>query len=136
VVLNCWVTETNDTLYVSKVSLFGQGIADYNPLNKNRRESLEELRTGDGRSVPARLKAEILREIDRLELVLLQISEVEAERDEIIGQVVLVIRFLNKDPCSSDHLLRRNLQDLAHQRPDGTSCPYYKKTIYSAGRVG
>src|SRR5947209_15246792 len=32
--------------------LFGQGIANYNPLNKNRRERLKELRTGDGRSVP------------------------------------------------------------------------------------
>ena len=64
--------------------LFGQGIANYNPLNKNRRECLEELRTGDGRSVPARLKAEILREIGRLELVLRQISEVEAERDQML----------------------------------------------------
>jgi len=64
--------------------LFGQGITNYNPLHKTRRESLEELRTGDGRSVPAHLKAEILREIDRLELVLRQISEVEAERDEML----------------------------------------------------
>jgi transposase len=64
--------------------LFGQGITSYNPLHKNRRESLEGLRTGDGRSVPAHLKAEILREIDRLELVLRQISEVEAERDEML----------------------------------------------------
>src|SRR6266446_5851328 len=64
--------------------LFGQGIVNYNPLNKNRRVCLEELRTGDGRWVPARLKAEILREIDRLELVLRQISEVEAERDEML----------------------------------------------------
>src|SRR5437868_12293775 len=64
--------------------LFGQGIANYNPLNKNRRERLKELRTGDGRSVPVRLEAEILREIDRLELVLRQISEVEAERDEML----------------------------------------------------
>src|SRR5204863_3797733 len=43
--------------------LFGQGISNYNPLNKNRRECLEELRTGDGRALPAHLKAEILREI-------------------------------------------------------------------------
>src|SRR6478672_9771712 len=64
--------------------LFGQGIANYNPLNKNRRECLEELRTGDGCPMPARLKAEILREIDRLELVLRQISQVEAERDEML----------------------------------------------------
>ena len=64
--------------------LFGQGITNYNPLHKNRREDLEELQTGDGRPVPAHLKAEILREIDRLELVLRQISEVEAERDEML----------------------------------------------------
>jgi transposase len=64
--------------------LFGQGITNYNPLHKSRRECLQELRTGDGRSLPARLKAEILREIDRLELVLRQISEVEAERDEML----------------------------------------------------
>ena len=64
--------------------LFGQGITNYNPLHKNRRTGLEELRTGDGRALPAHLKAEILREIDRLELVLRQISEVEAERDEML----------------------------------------------------
>jgi transposase len=64
--------------------LFGQGITNYNPLHKNRRECLEELRTGDGCSVPAHLKLEILREIDRLELVVRQISEVEAERDEML----------------------------------------------------
>jgi len=64
--------------------LFGQGITNYNPLHKNRRECLEELRTGDGRSMPAHLKSEILREIDRLELVIRQIGEVEAERDEMV----------------------------------------------------
>jgi hypothetical protein len=64
--------------------LFGQGITNYNPLHTNRRKCLEQLRTGDGRPVPAHLKVEILREIDRLELVLRQISEVEAERDELL----------------------------------------------------
>ena len=34
--------------------------------------------------MPVHLKAEILREIDRLELVLRQINEVEAERDEML----------------------------------------------------
>src|SRR5947209_12575249 len=65
--------------------LFGQGITNYNPLHKNRRKDLEELRTGDGHPVPVHLKAEILREIDRLELVLRRINEVEAERDEMQG---------------------------------------------------
>jgi transposase len=64
--------------------LFGQGITNYNPLHKNRRKGLEELRTGDGHPVPVHLKTEILREIDRLELVLRQINEVETERDEML----------------------------------------------------
>jgi transposase len=64
--------------------LFGQGITNYNPLHKNRRENLEALRTGDGGSVPAHLKSQILREIDRLELVLRQIGEVETERDQML----------------------------------------------------
>src|SRR4029077_16958462 len=64
--------------------LFGQGITNYNPLHKNRREGLEELRTGDGPSVPAPLKLEILLQIDRVWLVFRQIGEVEAERDEML----------------------------------------------------
>jgi transposase len=34
---------------------------------------LETLRTGDGRELPRRLKTQILRELDRLELLLSQI---------------------------------------------------------------
>src|SRR6202008_4774982 len=63
--------------------LFGQGISNYNPLHKNRRECLEELRTGDGRPVPAHLTAEVLREIDRLELGLPQSNEGGTQRDEM-----------------------------------------------------
>src|ERR1700740_2621721 len=62
--------------------LFGQGITNYNPLHKNRRKNLEALRTGDGRSVPAHLKSAILREIDRLELVLRPNREGENKRGE------------------------------------------------------
>src|ERR1700745_1996844 len=64
--------------------LFGQGIPNYNPLHKNRRKGLEKLRTGDGHPVPVHLKAEILREIDRLELVLRHLNEVEAKPDEML----------------------------------------------------
>jgi len=42
---------------------------------------LDALRTGDGRPLPPRLKAELLREIDLIELLLRQIAEVETERD-------------------------------------------------------
>jgi transposase len=61
--------------------LFAQGISDYEPLHRSRRERLEELTTGDGRPLPAHLKAQIGRELDRLELLLRQLKAVEAERD-------------------------------------------------------
>lgn len=63
--------------------LFAQGISHYEPLLRWRRERLEELRTGDGRPLPEHLKAQIERELDRLELVLQQIKHVEAERDAL-----------------------------------------------------
>ena len=58
-----------------------QGIYDVQPLRRDRWERLDELRTGDGRDVPLRLRREIEREFKRLELVLEQIAAVEAERD-------------------------------------------------------
>ena len=61
--------------------LSGQGITDYEPLQRDRRAQLDALRTGDGRQLPTRLKAEVLREIEVVELLMRQISEVEAERD-------------------------------------------------------
>jgi len=64
--------------------LFTQGIRDYQPVNRDRRQRLDELRTGDGRPLSRHLKAEICRELDRLELLLTQIKAVEAERDALI----------------------------------------------------
>src|SRR5207237_8179987 len=51
-------------------ALFNQGLA---------------LQTGDGRPLPKHLKTQIGRELDRLELLLEQIKEVEAERDALLG---------------------------------------------------
>jgi transposase len=65
--------------------LFAQGITDYEPLPRKRRERLEELRTGDGRPLPTHLKAQIGRELDRLELTLQQIKSVETERDAVLS---------------------------------------------------
>jgi transposase len=66
--------------------LFAQGIGDYEPLHRNRRERLEELITGDGRPLPECLKAQISRELDRLELVIEQVKAVEAARDALLAQ--------------------------------------------------
>jgi len=65
--------------------LFSQGISNYVPLKRDRRARLEELRTGDGRALPAHLKAQINRELDRLELLLSQIKAIEAERDALLA---------------------------------------------------
>src|SRR4051794_4259595 len=67
--------------------LFAQGIGDYEPLHRNRRERLEELITGDGRPLPECLKAQIRRELDRLELLIEQVKAVEAERDAVLARV-------------------------------------------------
>ena len=61
--------------------LFSQGVSDYEPLRRDRRQRLDELKTGDGRPLPPHLKAQITRELDRLELLIEQIKAVEAERD-------------------------------------------------------
>ncbi len=65
--------------------LFAQGISDYEPLRRDRRARLEALRTGDGRELPAHLKAQIGRELDRTELLLEQIKAVETERDGLLA---------------------------------------------------
>jgi len=64
--------------------LFSQGISGYQPLRRDRRKRLEELRTGDGRPLPAHMKAQVGRELDRLELLLEQIKAVEVERDAML----------------------------------------------------
>ena len=65
--------------------LFCQGVSDYKPLRRDRRQRLDELRTGDGRLLPKHLKAQIGRELARLELLLEQIKAVEAERDALFA---------------------------------------------------
>lgn len=64
--------------------LFAQGIRDYEPLHRTRRQRLEELTTGDSRPLPPHLKDQIRRELDRLELVLEQLKAVETERDNLL----------------------------------------------------
>jgi len=61
--------------------LAGQGIAGYDPLHKDRRTRLDGLMTGDGRPLRGRLKAALLRELARIELLLQLIADVETERD-------------------------------------------------------
>jgi transposase len=64
--------------------LRAQGITAFNPRRKDRRERLEALRTGDGRPLPRHLQAEILRAFERIEILLRQVAQVEAERDRLV----------------------------------------------------
>jgi len=64
--------------------LFNQGVSGYEPMNRDRRDHLETLVTGDGRPLPPALKAQISRELDRLELLIKQIGEVEEARNVML----------------------------------------------------
>src|SRR3954463_123773 len=64
--------------------LASQGIFEYEPTRKDFRNRIDGLRTGDGRPLLPHLKAEIIRELDRIDLVLRQVAVIEAERDALV----------------------------------------------------
>jgi transposase len=81
--------------------LFGQGIVDYDPLHRDRLARLDTLKTGDGRPLPDRLKEEIRRELERLELVVSHLTAVEYERDVLLTQAA------STAPCAAPAALTR-----------------------------
>ena len=79
---------TNErVLHVNRIKglLFSQGVSSYEPVRRDRRQRLDELTTGDGRALPQHIKAQISRELDRIELLLEQIKAVEVERDALLA---------------------------------------------------
>ena len=64
--------------------LANQGIAGFKPLQKDARQVLQTLRTGDGRAPPPHLHTTIERILLRLELLCEQIKAAEAERDALL----------------------------------------------------
>ena len=79
-----WVKERMEHVNRIKGLLASQGIFGCEPMHKDFRNRFEGLRTGDGRPLGPRLKAEIIRELERIDLVLRQIATVEAERDALV----------------------------------------------------
>jgi transposase len=78
---------TNERIrHVNRIKglLFSQGVSGYEPLRGDRRKRLDALITGDGHSLPPALKSQISRELDRLELLIQQIKNVEEERDAML----------------------------------------------------
>lgn len=60
------------------------GAGEYNPLRRDRRHRLDELRTALGDSLPTHARAKIVRMLDRLELLLIHITELEQSRDAVL----------------------------------------------------
>lgn len=67
--------------------MFSQGVGDYEPLRRDRRKRIVEMRTGEGRPSGEHLRAQIVRELDRLELLLEQIKAVEDARDALMAEL-------------------------------------------------
>ena len=62
------------------------GITDYRPLRRDRRARLAALRTPEGDPLATNAAARIGRILDRLELVMKQIAELEQARDAVIAK--------------------------------------------------
>jgi transposase len=93
--------------------LFGQGVTDYEPLGRDRRQRLAGLRTGDGRSLPPHLRAQIDRELDRLEMVIEQIKAIENELRHAVVAAEGDARASNADQARRD---RQRIRDCALDR--------------------
>jgi transposase len=74
------------TRHVNRIKglLATQGVFGFEPTRKSHRKQLEQLRGWDGQTLPPRLKAELARELNRLELVISQVAAVEDERDRAL----------------------------------------------------
>src|SRR5271165_5413192 len=81
---NRWRFITPKTIHLT-LTCSCEGASGYEPLRRDRRARLDALQTGDGRRLPQHLKAQVCRELDRLELLLEQIKAVEAERDALLN---------------------------------------------------
>ncbi len=63
-----------------------QGVLNFDPRTADAIQRLDTIRTGDGRILGSCLKREIVRELQRLELLAKQMAQVEAERDAIVDE--------------------------------------------------
>jgi transposase len=60
------------------------GAGEYNPLRRDCRERLGQLRTALGQPLPPHARAQIERLLDRLDLICKQVTELEVQRDQAI----------------------------------------------------
>jgi transposase len=79
------------------------GVKGYQALRSDRRRTLAGLRQPDGDPVPQAARTRIERLLDRLELVLRQVKEVEAMRDAVLKK---------RAPADEPERMIRSLVDL------------------------
>jgi transposase len=85
------------------------GVKGYKALRRDRREQLTAVRQPDGDPIPQKARARIERLLDRLDLVLKLIEQVESARDAV----------LKKDaPADEAERMIRSLTDLRSIGPD------------------
>ena len=104
---------TERTRHTNRIKglLHGQGVRDAMPQKPGFVASLEKLRTGDGRPLPPHLKEEIVREHERLCLVVKHLSALEAqsriavEADPADPKVVQLARLKGIGPVGSHELV-------------------------------
>jgi len=100
------------------------GIRNFNPRRRNATKQLESLRTAEGAAIPANTLAKLLRDMERLQLVVAQIKAIEAARlkrlerspqEEPHAMVILLARVVGIGTETADMLVRevlyRNLRD-------------------------
>lgn len=99
------VTERTRHVNRTKSLLATQGVFGFEPMHKDRRARLEQLQCWDGQPLPPRLKIELVRELDRLELVMSQLAELEAERDRALRARQPLARNVEQDPSPARSLV-------------------------------
>ena len=145
------VTRERDRLIVERTAhgnrikglLHGQGVRDVHPRRKGFLEQLAQLRTGDGRAVPANLMAEITREHARLTQVCEQIAEIEGQMkaaraaaapDSRAGQVNHLISLKRLGPNGGEGLVNEVFwRDFQNRRQVG-ACLGLTGTPFDSGQ--
>ncbi len=91
---------TERTRHVNRIKglLATQGVFGFEPLRKNRHKRLEELQQWNGQPLPSRLMAELVRELERLELVMSQLAALEAERDRALQARLTAVQNTTEAP--------------------------------------
>ncbi len=118
------VGERTRLINAMKADLTRLGICNFNPKQRNAAKQLESLRTAEGAAIPANTLAKLLRDMERLQLVVAQIKAIEAARlkrlerspqEEPHAMVILLARVVGIGTETADMLVRevlyRNLRD-------------------------